>query len=235
MCYKKKTLNFPTTSWSLVLAAKQEGNAVSGEALESLCKLYWYPVYGYIRARGQTPDAARDLTQEFFLRLLDKQHLNAIDAPRGRFRWFLQTAVKNFLANEYDRAQAQKRGGGQAFLSLEMEGAEQMYRIEPADPQTPETIFDRRWGMLLLGRAMEQMGKETKNFEHLQPHLMGDEDRISYRELAARLGSTEGAARVAVHRMRRRFGEILRAEIAGTVQSENEVDAELQFLMGAVQ
>jgi len=235
VCYKKETLNFPTTSWSLVLAAKQEGAAVSGEALERLCKLYWYPVYGFIRARGHSPDAARDLTQEFFLRLLDKRHLNAIDAPRGRFRWFLQTAVRNFLANEYDRAQAQKRGGGHAFLSLEMEGAEQMYRIEPADPHTPETIFDRRWGLLLLSRAMERMREETPNFDRLQPHLMGDEDRISYKELAAELGSTEGAARVAVHRLRRRFGEILLEEIAGTVRDENEVDGELQFLMGALQ
>jgi RNA polymerase sigma-70 factor (ECF subfamily) len=191
-------------------------------------------VYGFIRARGQSPDAARDLTQEFFLRLLDKQFLDAIKAPRGRFRWFLQAAVKNFLANEYDRSQARKRGGSQTFLSLEMEGAEQMYRIEPADPQTPETLFDRRWGLLLLNRAMERMRTETPNFDRLQPHLMGDEDRISYRELAAGLGTTEGAARVAVHRMRRRFGEILREEIAATVLDEAEVDAELQFLMRAL-
>jgi len=235
VCYKKKTLHFPTTSWSLVLAAKQESASLSGEALESLCKLYWYPVYGFIRARGQTPDAARDLTQEFFLRLLDKQHLNAIDAPRGRFRWFLQAAVRNFLANEYDRTQAQKRGGGQTFLSLEMQGAEQMYRIEPFDPHTPETLFDRRWGMLLLSRAMERIAKEQPHFDRLQPHLMGDEDRISYKKLAGEIGSTEGAARVAVHRMRRRFGEILREEIAATVLQESEVDAELQFLMDALQ
>ena len=193
-----------------MLAAKQENATLSGEALERLCKLYWYPVYGYIRARGQTPDAARDLTQEFFLRLLDKQHLNAIDAPRGRFRWFLQAAIKNFLANEYDRGKAQKRGGGRTFLSLEMEGAEQMYRIEPADPHTPETIFDRRWSLLLLSRAMERMRAEHAHFDRLQQYLTGDDDRISYRELAGELGSTEGALRVAVHRMRRRFGEILR-------------------------
>jgi RNA polymerase sigma-70 factor (ECF subfamily) len=216
------------------MAAKQESATISGDALERLCKLYWYPVYGYVRARGQAPDAARDLTQEFFLRLLDKQHLHAIEAPRGRFRWFLQTAVKNFLANEYDREHAQKRGGGKAFLSLEMEAAEQMYRIEPADPHTPETIFDRRWGMLLLQRAMERMRTEHDQFDKLQQHLTGDEDRISYRDLASELGSTEGAVRVSVHRLRRRFGEILREEIGGTVLSETEVDAELQFLMDAM-
>ena len=202
--------------------------------LEQLCRLYWYPVYAYIRARGQTPDASRDLTQEFFLRLLDKQSLSAIQAPRGRFRWFLQAAVKNFLANEYDRERTRKRGGGQPLLALEMDGAEGMYRIEPADPHTPETLFDRRWALLLLQRTKERLEKETPQFALLEPHLTLDDDRISYRELAAKLGSTEGAARVAVHRLRRRYGEMLREEIAGTVLDEHEVDAELQFLMSVL-
>ena len=217
------------------MAAKHESATVSGDALEALCRAYWYPVYAYIRARGNDPDPARDLTQEFFLRLLDKQHLQAIEAPRGRFRWFLQSAVKNFLANEHDRATAQKRGGNQTFLSLEMQSAEQSYRIEPVDPHTPETAFDRRWGLLLLERATDRLRREAPNFEQLRAHLTGDEDAVPYRALAHQLGSTEGAVRVAVHRLRRRFGEVLREEIAATVLDPAEIDAELRFLMDALQ
>lgn len=228
-----------------MLAAREEQQAppetASRQAIERLCQAYWYPVYAYIRARNSSPEAARDLTQEFFLRLLDKHHLNAIDAPRGRFRWFLQTAVKHFLANEYERARAQKRGGGRAFLSLEMQRAEDAYRREPADPATPETLFDRRWSLLLLNRAMDRLRAEHENsgkggqFDRLRPYLVAEEDAPSYRAAAEALGATEGAVKVAVHRLRRRFAEALRAEIAETVSSESEVDAELQFLLGALQ
>ncbi len=237
-------MNFPTTSWSLVLAAKQEqgSNSVGSQgAMERLCQAYWYPVYAYVRARGSSPDAALDLTQEFFLRLLDKHQLNSIEAPRGRFRWFLQTAVKHFLANEYDRARAQKRGGGRAALPLEIGDAEQRYLLEPADPATPETLFDRRWSLLLLNRAMDRVRAEHERsgkgaqFDRLRPYLVGDEDAASYRAAAEQLGATEGAVKVAVHRMRRRFGEALREEIAETVAGAEEVDAELQFLLKALQ
>lgn len=232
-------MSFPTTSWSLVLAAKGAG-AVSGAALERLCGLYWYPVYAYIRSRRSSPEDSRDLTQEFFFRLLDKHYLDAIDAPRGRFRWFLQAAVKNLLANEYDRIQAQKRGGGQVFLSLEMEGAEQMYRLEPVDQLTPEKIFDRGWSRLLLNRAMDRMRQEHEksgkraHFDRLKQYLVGDDDPASYRDAAQAMGATEGAVKVAVHRLRRRFAEVLRAEIAETVLDESEVDAELRFLISAL-
>lgn len=233
-------MGFPTTSWSLVLAAKQGPAEVSREALEKLCEGYWYPVYAYIRSRGNSPDDARDLTQEFFFRLLDKDYLAAIDTPRGRFRWFLQGAIKNFLANEYDARQAQKRGGGRVIQSLDAERAEQAYRLEPADQLTPEKIFDRRWGLLLLNRVMDRMSQEheksgrSDHFARLKQYLVGDDDAISYRDAAQALGATEGAVKVAVHRLRRRFAEVLRAEIAETVVDAGEIDGELMFLMGAL-
>jgi RNA polymerase sigma-70 factor (ECF subfamily) len=232
-------VGFPTTSWSLVLAARQGPAEFSRPALEQLCELYWYPVYAYIRSRGNSPDEAGDLTQEFFFRLLDKDYLDAIEAPRGRFRWFLQGAIKNFLANEYDARHAQKRGGGRVIQSLDAVRAEQTYRLEPADPATPEKIFDRRWSLLLLNRVMARLGEEhaksgkNEHFARLKQYLVGDDD-VSYRDLALAIGLTEGAVKVAVHRLRRRFAEMLRAEIAETVADASEVDGELMFLMGAL-
>jgi RNA polymerase sigma factor (sigma-70 family) len=234
-----QALRFPTTSWSLVLAARQEQATLPREAVARLCQAYWYPVYGYIRSRGLAPEDARDLTQEFFLRLLDKQYLNAVDAPRGRFRWFLQAAVKRFLVNEYHRARAARRGGGAPLLSLEMDGAERRYSREPADPATPETVFDRRWSLLLLERALDRLRRDHEArgqgrlFEQLKPHLTGEAG--SYRAAAEALGSTEGAVKVAVHRLRRRFAESLRQEIGETVASEDDIDAELRFLMDTLQ
>ncbi len=233
-------MNFPTTSWSLVLAARQPTPGASRVALERLCELYWYPVYGYIRSRRGSPEDARDLTQEFFFRLLDKHYLDAIDAPRGRFRWFLQAAVKNFLSNEYDSNRAQKRGGGQILLSLDMDRAENMYRLEPVDRSTPEKLFDRQWGLLVLNRAMERLREEQEksgksaHFDQLKQYLVGDDDQASYRDAARSMDTTEGAVKVAVHRLRRRFAETLRAEIAETVRDQTEVDAELRFLMSAL-
>lgn len=218
---------------------KQGPAEFSREALEKLCELYWYPVYAYIRSRGNSPDDARDLAQEFFFRLLDKDYLEAIEAPRGRFRWFLQGAIKNFLANEYDARRAQKRGGGRVIQSLDVDHAEGVYRLEPVDSATPEKIFDRRWSLLLLNRVMERMGEEhaksgkSEHFVRLKQYLVGDDD-VSYRDLAQAIGLTEGAVKVAVHRLRRRFAEMLRAEIAETVADANEVDGELVFLMGAL-
>ena len=223
-----------------MLAAKQGPSELSREALERLCELYWYPVYAYIRSRGNSPDDARDLTQEFFFRLLDKYYLDAIEAPRGRFRWFLQGAIKNFLANEYDARHAQKRGGGRIIQSLDADRAEQAYRLEPADPATPEKIFDRRWGLLLLNRVMDRLNQEQEKsgksdqFARLKQYLAGDDDGISYRDAAQAMGATEGAVKVAVHRLRRRFAEVLRAEIAETVVDSDEVDGELMFLMSAL-
>jgi RNA polymerase sigma-70 factor (ECF subfamily) len=234
-------VNFPTTSWSLVLAAKREDGGVTRQAMERLCQAYWYPVYGYIRTRVGSADEAGDLTQEFFLRLLDKRRLDAIEAPRGRFRWFLQAAVKHFLANERDRQRAQKRGGGRPALSFDRERAEEAYRMEPPDPATPETIFERRWCLLLLDRAMDRLRRDYEAsgklalFQGLKPYLVGAGGAPSYRASAAKLGLSEGAVKVAVHRMRRKFAEALRAEIAETVAGESEIDGELQFLMATFQ
>ena len=232
-------MNFPTTSWSLVLAAGRGDEAASQEALERLCQAYWYPVYVYIRSRQQSPEDARDLTQEFFFRLLDRRGLHTIETPKGRFRWFLQAAIKNFLANEYDRSQAQKRGGGRIFVNWEMERAEDAYRLEPADTLTPERIFDRRWSLLLLNRIVERLREEYQRsgradyFDHLKDFLMGEEGP-RYRDLATTIHTTEGAVKVAIHRLRRRFGEILRSEIAETVANEDEVEEELRFLAKAI-
>jgi len=197
-------------------------------------------VYAYIRSRRNSPEDARDLTQEFFLRLLDKHYLKAIDAPRGRFRWFLQAAIKNFLANDWQRIHTIKRGSGRVILSLDTDRAEQMYRLEPADQLTPEKLFDRRWALLSLNRAFERLSQEQEKsgksavFGHLRQYLVAGDDHASYRDSAQEMGVTEGAVKVAIHRLRRRFAEVLRAEIAETVTDESEVDAELRFFMDAM-
>jgi len=204
--------------------------------LERLCNAYWYPVYAYIRRKGHAPENAEDLTQEFFYKLISKSYLGAVDQDKGRFRWFLQSALKGFLANEYDRTQAQKRGGGKKVISFEAGDAENRYKFEPVDGATPESIFDRQWSLLVLTRAVDRLrdeyqaeGKATV-FEQLRPYLTGEEDDRSYRDEAAALGMSEGAIRVTVHRLRKRFGSILRSEIQETVTTEHEVDEELNFL-----
>jgi RNA polymerase sigma-70 factor (ECF subfamily) len=231
---------FVTTHWSVVLSARQKDSPQSAAALEALCRTYWYPLYAYVRRQGHPPPDAQDLTQEFFARLLEKDYLKAAAREKGRFRTFLIVALKRFLANEWDRARAQKRGGGQALLSLDAEQAEQRYSIEPVEGSTAERIFDRRWALTLLDRTMVRLREEFsgagkgEDFDHLKGCLTADRGEISYAEIGKALGSTEATARVAVHRLRKRFREIFREEIAHTVSGPAEIEEEVRYLMGVL-
>jgi RNA polymerase sigma factor (sigma-70 family) len=232
---------FPTTQWSRIVAAGDPGAPQAREALAGLCAAYWYPLYAYVRRRGFPPDRAQDLTQSFFARLLEKGVLRAADPARGRFRSFLRAVCADFLANHRDHENAGKRGGGRPVLSIDALDAEGRYAREPAHGLTPERIFDRTWALMLLGRVLEQLREEYRvagrsaTFEVLTPALIDGPRAVAYATLAARLGTTEGAVRVAVHRLRRRYGERLREEIAATVDDPAEVDDELRALFAALE
>ncbi len=227
---------FSTTHWSVVLAAGQRESVRSAEALEFLCRQYWPPVYAFIRRRGHQPDDAQDLTQEFFARLLEKNFVASADAAKGRFRTFLLTAVTRFLVNEKERAQAQKRGGGHAHFSLDDVRGEDGLRFEPADGATPETIYERRWAETVLEAVLARLRQEyetageRERFEILKPFLAGERHPKTGAQLAAQLGITESSAYSAVHRLRKRYGELLREEIAHTVNRLEEVESELRYL-----
>ncbi len=231
---------FATTHWSLVLAARARAEPGAEEALASLCHAYWYPLYAYIRRRGRGADEARDLTQEFFARLLEKDFLGQADRTKGRFRSFLLAACGHFLANEHDRARAAKRGGGRRPLSLDGRDAEDRYRVEPADILTPERLFERRWALTLLEEVLARLradfaarGKE-RLFDLLRGTLVGERDAPPYREVARRLGMTEGAVKVAVHRLRQQYRDLLREEIGRTVESPEQIDDEIRDLFAAL-
>jgi DNA-directed RNA polymerase specialized sigma24 family protein len=230
---------FATTRWSLVRAAGRRASPEAERALAALCETYWYPLYAYARRRGLDAEAAGDATQGFFARLLEKGDLAVADRTRGRFRSFLLAAFGHYLANERDRERALRRGGGRPTLSLDFDAGESRYGLEPADEATPERIFDRRWALTLLDRAFarlrDEYGLAGKGdlFEALRPALAGDRG-APYVEVAARLGMTEGAVKVAAHRLRSRCGEVIRAEIAETVGSAEEVEDELRQLFAAL-
>ncbi len=232
---------FPTTRWSRVIQAGDPEAPQARESLAELCNAYWYPLYAYIRRRGYGPEQARDLTQDFFARALEKNLLAEADPARGRFRSFLRTVCAHFLANRRDREHARKRGGGRAVLSIDAADAEGRYELELADGLTPERIFDRSWALTLLGRVLDQLGREydeagkTATFEALRGLLAGEPDVPSYAAVGARLGTSEGAARVAAHRLRRRYGELLRQEIAATLAEPAEVDDEIRDLFAALE
>lgn len=232
---------FLTTRWSLVAAA---GAApASNAALAELCESYWYPLYAYVRRRGYTPDDARDLIQSFFLRLLENDDLQAADQRRGKFRSFLLGALNHFLANEWRRESAQKRGGGRPVLSLNFEAGESRYTrecIEPADEITPESLFERRWAMALMDRALSALRQEFSQAGKLPLHdaltgVLGGETDLSYEQIAAKLDMTEGAVKIAAHRLRSRCRELLREEIAQTLADGENVDDELKALFKAVE
>jgi RNA polymerase sigma-70 factor (ECF subfamily) len=232
--------NFATTHWSLVIAAVKSPSPQSRAALEELCGCYWYPVYAFVRRRGHQAEDARDMTQEFFARLLEKDYLEAADRERGRFRTFLLTAVSHFLSNERERACAQKRGGGLTPLSLDFERGEERYKNEPADPWTAEKIFDRRWALTLLDQAVASLKQEylaagkRSLFDELKVFLTGDSGAPPHEELAGRLEMSAGAIKVAVHRLRQKYREALRQRIAQTVAAEEDVESELQDLLSAL-
>jgi RNA polymerase sigma factor (sigma-70 family) len=233
--------HFATTRWSVVLAAGAESSSPGvQEALTTLCETYWYPLYGFLRNRGYSAEDAQDVTQAFFARLLEKQSIRHADPARGRFRSFLLASLKNFAANERDREIAQKRGGDVPILSLEIETAEGRFQMELPTDETPDRVFDRRWALTLLDRVMSRLNAETargakpSQFDRLKAYLTGDQPQLSYAETASDLGTSEGAIKVAVHRLRRRFRDLVRDEISHTVSSPEEVEDELRHLWSSV-
>jgi RNA polymerase sigma factor (sigma-70 family) len=230
---------FGPTHWTVVLTAR--GDTTSAHvALEKLCQIYWPPVYAFIRRQGNSPHDAQDLTQDFFARLLEKNYLAAVDRSKGKFRSFLLASVKHFLANERDKVNAQKRGGGNTVLSIDASTAESSCVFDLRDNTTADKIFERRWAMTLLETTLARLrdeyieAKKTNLFENLKGTLTGERNAIPYAEIAIRLGTTEGNVKVAVHRLRQRYREVLRNEIAQTVADPSEVDEELRNLFAAL-
>jgi RNA polymerase sigma-70 factor (ECF subfamily) len=232
--------SFATTRWSMVLAAGQGATPESDRALAELCQHYWYPIYAYVRRRVENRDDAHDQTQEFFARLLEKGLLARAEPTRGRFRAFLLTACRNFLANAWDHGRALKRGGGRALLSLDWNAADNRYAIEPADRWTPDRLFERQWALTLLEHALSRLrsaqvaaGKGAA-FARLKPFLAGTPRGTSQAEAARALGMSEGAFKVALHRLRGQYRDLLREEVAQTVPVDTEIDEEIQALLAAL-
>ena len=232
---------FASTHWSMVLAAGKFNSPESSDALATLCQVYWYPLYAYARRQLNRPEDAQDATQGFFAELMEKAYLQAVDPGRGKFRSFLVTAFKHYLSKQRDRAAAQKRGGDRLMLRLDFQTGESRYQVEPADHVTPEAIFERRWALTLLDQTLGQLRQEfvkggrQKIFDILKETLAGDGCARPYSQLGAELDMSEPAVKVAVHRLRRRYREVLRAAIAETVASPADIDAELRDLFAAVQ
>lgn len=232
--------DFPTTHWSVVLAAGGRDEPGGADALARLCAAYWYPLYAYVRRRGYSPADAEDLTQEFFARLLARNDLARADPQKGRFRSFLLGGINFLLADERDRRYTLKRGSGLAPLSIEANEAEGRYRLEPADDVTPERLYERAWVLTLLDRASQRLGDEYRAsgrrelYEQLAAFRLDSSGQSSYADLAARLGQSEAAAKSAVWRLRRRHHELLREEIAQTVEP-GDVDEEIRYLLQVVE
>ena len=227
---------FSTTHWSAVLQAGREFSPEAQEALETLCRRYWYPLYVHVRRLGWGPDDAQDLTQQFFTRFLERRYFERADPERGRFRSFLLTSLKHFLTDEWEKLRTQKRGGGQRSISWDGVDPEDRYRLEPAEHLTPDRIYEKRWAGILLENVLNQLKVEYEKagrageFDQLKSCVWGDGDAGTYGELAVRMKVGENAVKVAVHRLRKRFREQLRLEVLKTVSSPEEVDAELRHL-----
>lgn len=230
---------FTTTHWSVVLAARDESPAANA-ALEQLCRTYWYPLYAFVRRQGHSPEEAQDLTQEFFARLLEKGLLRHLTHREGRFRSFLLKLLQNFLANERHRVRAQKRGGGHAPISLDSLAPEERYRLEPLDTLSPEKAFERNWAQTVIQQALAQLREEYRAsgrkelFERLKDYQPGEPGTATYAELGAQLGLSEGAVKVAAHRLRQRHRQLLRAQIAQTVTTATDLDDEVRHLIRVV-
>jgi RNA polymerase sigma-70 factor (ECF subfamily) len=231
---------FATTRWTTVNAAGHISSARAATALAELCEIYWPPLYGYLRGRGYRPEEAQDLTQGFFARLLETHAIRSADPARGRFRAFLLTALKRFVINEYERSVSARRGGRHVHFALDFDEAERAYHIDRRDDDTPERVFDRKWAAIALDRALHRLRDEYERAgkgemaRMLLTYLTDTSDLPSYREVAAQLQLTEGAVKVAVHRLRQRYGAILRLEIGETVVDGKEIESEMRELLRAV-
>jgi len=234
------TSRFATTHWSVVLAAVNPSSTRYRQALSTLCQTYWFPLYAYLRRHGCDIHQAEDCTQAFFAQMLEKHSLRLADPERGKFRSYLLAALRHFLADQRDRVQAQKRGGSRRVLSLDFENAEELYGLEPTDQLSPDKLFERSWALVLLQKVMVRLAVESASankqevFEHLIAYLAPAGDVIPYRDMAAKLNMTEGAVKVAVHRLRKRYQELLRDEISQTVATDEEIDRELRDLFGVL-
>jgi RNA polymerase sigma factor (sigma-70 family) len=229
--------NFPTTLWTVVLHAGRDEPAQARAALAQLCQSYWYPLYSFVRRRGYSPHDSEDLTQAFLAHLLEKGALGSIDPEQGRFRTFLLASLKNFLANDWDKSHALKRGGAQTIASLDEESAELRYQCEPSHDMTPELHFERQWAMTLLDQVLDALRNEYHTegkgdlFEELKAVIIGQPN--AYAEMAARLGRSEGSIKVAAHRLRQRYRELIRLRIAETV-GDGDIEDELRHLLGVL-
>lgn len=231
---------FVTTHWSVVLAAGRSDTTRSRDALARLCQTYWYPLYSYVRRRGYSAHDAQDLTQAFFAHILEKQSIISADPERGRFRSFILTAMNNFLGQEWEKSRAQKRGGGSEIFSLDLAIAEQRHDLEPSTSETPDKDFDKKWALALLETVMTQLEAEYKRenksdlFNALKQTLTGSRESQPYVDLAKQLNTTETAIKVTVHRLRKRYRELLQSEIANTVDSADDVKEEMRHLFAAL-
>jgi RNA polymerase sigma-70 factor (ECF subfamily) len=235
-----KPAAFDTTHWSVVLQAGGENSTLTHAALEKLCQSYWYPLYAFVRRRGCNPHDAEDLTQAFFAHLFEKEALKTVAREKGKFRSFLLATLTNFLNNERDKQQTLKRGGHVHIISWDEAKAEDQYRHEPVDPVTPEKLFERRWAFTVFEQALERLKKEHERqsklplFNKLQPHLTRETEPGFLTHVSAELKMTEGAVKVALHRLRRRFGELLRSQVAYTVADPELVEEEIRHLLTAI-
>jgi RNA polymerase sigma-70 factor (ECF subfamily) len=231
---------FTTTHWSLVLNARDPSSPLAAAALEKLCRVYWYPLYAYVRRVGEDEESAKDITQGFFARLLEKNYLAQVQRERGKFRSFLLASLKHFLSDERDKARAQKRGGGQPMISLDDTSCEDRYRLEPAEAMDAEKLFERRWALTLLEQARARVREEhiktgkAELYDRLKAFESGDQNAPSYAQVAAELGLTESAVKSAVFRLRQRYRELVREEVTNTVDSPAEVDAEIRHLIRVI-
>ena len=231
---------FETTHWSIVLAAGQRSSPDVDRALESLCRTYWYPLYAYVRRRVPNVHEAQDLTQEFFARFLEKDYVAEADPERGRFRAFLLTTFKHFLSKEWDKAKARKRGGGRPLVSLDFLSGESRFSVEPSENLTAEQVYSRQWAVTLLDRVMDRLrdgfvrAGKAPQFDQLKGFLIGEQAGVTYAAVADALGVTEGAVKMTVHRMRKRYRRLLRSEIGQTVASPGDVDDEIRSLFAVL-